>query len=360
MDNKIEKVEEIVSALENKETTLYFFTIDTKNAPNGEVKYVYDIAYNLHQLGYKVVMLHQEEEFVGPFEWLGERYEVLEHKDVKDENVVVSASDFLFIPEVYSNVMGQTKTFPCRRIMIYYNPSYFIDYMPVGATLADLNINDVITTNDTLAKQLGEYFPNINVKVIRPSVRDFFSTSEEPKKLVVNLLTPTASEVNDIIKPFYWKYPFYKWVSFRDLKGIQQASLADTMRDGAISVWVDDNTTNGLTALEALKSGSLLVAKVPKTVPEWMKDGEELRKDIIWVDSYDMLHNVLSSLVRAWTKDEIFSDYFTVHEKVKDIFTETVQVNDIKKVFEDDIYYSTISTFKQVLGNMKNNETKAE
>lgn len=360
MNEKIKKLEETIDTLVNKEGTIYFFTLDTKNAPNGEVKYIYDLALSLLDMGYKVTMLHQEVEFVGPLEWLGDKYSVLQHVNVKDENVVVTPSDFVFIPEVFSNVMSQTKTLPCKRIMIYYNPSYLTDYMPVGVTMTDINIYDAITTNETLMMKLKGYFPNLNVRVVRPSISEAFTDSDEPKKLIVNLITPTANEVNDIVKPFYWKNPLYKWLSFRDLKGIPQAVLADVMREAAITVWVDDMTNNGQMALEALKSGSILIAKVPQIPPEWMLENDDYRFGIIWVDSYDMLHDVIASVVRGWTRDEIVDKFLTMSSEVKKIYMPEHQRTDIEKQIIDGVFMDTINTYRQILAaenkNVKENE----
>lgn len=355
MNNKIEKLESIISIITNKESKLYFFTIDTKNIPNGEVKYIYDLALTLLRMGYNVEMLHQEDEFVGASEWLGEEYDVLIHRNVKQENVVITPSDFLFIPEVFATVMSQTKSLPCKRIMIYYSPSYLIDYMPVGITMSDLNIYDAITTNETLKERLQNYFPNMNVRVVRPFVSGSFSNDGMPKKLMVNLLTPSSSEVNDIIKPFYWKNPVYKWVSFRDIKGVSQAMMVDVLREAAITIWADDFTNNAQMALEALKSGSLLIAKIPHVIPSWMLENGELRNGIIWFDTYDMLHEILASVIRGWTRDEIVEDYLTMSDKVRNVFTQETHRLDSQKAIEG-IFEDTLNTYKQILSAEKNNE----
>ncbi len=360
MNEKIKKLEETIETMINRDGNVYFFTLDTKNAPNGEVKYIYDIALSLYNMGYKVTMLHQEEEFIGPIEWLGDSYSVLEHKNVKEENVVVTPSDFVFIPEVFSNVMGQTKSLPCKRIMIYYSPAYLTDYMPVGVTMSDLNIYDAITTNEALKAKLKGYFPNLNVRVVRPSINEIFTNNSEPKKLIVNLITPTANEVNDIVKPFYWKNPLYKWLSFRDLKGIPQPMLADVMREAAITVWVDDMTNNGQMALEALKSGSILIAKVPQVTPEWMVEDGEYRFGIIWVDSYDMLHDILASVVRGWTRDEIVEKYLTMSSEVENLYLLEYQKMDIEKQVIEDIFENTINTYRQILAAENNNVKNEE
>ena len=354
MNEKIKKLEGIISDLENKNGFIYFFVFDTKNSPNGELKYIYDIALSLKESGHQVKMLHQEDEFVGGSEWMGEMYDVLEHVDVRKENLSVTPSDILFIPEVCTNVMGQVKTLPCRKVMIYYNPSYFNDYMPVGVTLSDYNIHDAITTNNTLQTKLKNYFPNLTVRVVKPSIRNCFHTIDEPKKLIINLLTPTSSEVNDIVKPFFWKYPVYKWVSFRDLKGVPQVMLSELLQQAAITVWVDDFTNNATTALEALKSGSLLIAKVPNNIPDWMLEDNELMDGIIWVDSYDMLHDVLVSVLRGWTRDDIAENFLTVGEKLKNVYTVEGQRMDVNKNIVEGIIRDNINIFRQMLSSEKN------
>jgi hypothetical protein len=244
--------------------------------------------------------------------------------------------------------------------MIYYNPTYLIDYMPVGVTMSDLNIYDAITTNETLMNKLKGYFPNLNVRVVRPSISDVFTNNDEPKKLIVNLITPTANEVNDIVKPFYWKNPLYKWLSFRDLKGIPQVMLADVMREAAITVWVDDMTNNGQMALEALKSGSILIAKVPQVTPEWMLENNDYRFGIIWVDSYDMLHDVIASVVRGWTRDEIIDKYLSMSSEVENIYLLEYQKMDIEKQIVGDVFESTINTYRQILAAENNNIKNVE
>lgn len=354
MSEKITKLEGIISDLENKNSNVYFFVYDTKNSPNGELKYIYDIALSLFKQDFNVKMLHQEDDFVGASEWMGEMYDVLEHVDVRKANLAVTPTDYLFIPEVCTNVMGQVKALPCRKIMIYYNPSYLIDYMPVGVSLSDYNIHDAITTNSNLQTKLKSYFPNLTVRVVKPSIRKCFRDTDKPKKLIVNLLTPSSSEVNDIIKPFYWKYPVYKWVSFRDLKGVPQVMLSELLQEAAISVWVDDFTNNATTALEALKSGSLVIAKVPNNIPEWMMEDNELMEGIIWVDSYDMLHDVLVSVLRGWTRDDISDVYLNLGKKLVNVYSTESQEKDIEKNIVEGIFRDNINIFRQILSSEKN------
>lgn len=365
MDNRnetmITKLEEMISNLESKNFKMYFFVIDTKGNPHGGVEYMYDIALEMHNNGYDVTMLHQEQEFVGPFDWLGERYSVLPHENVEASNVPISATDFLFIPEVYSNVMIQTKELPCRRVVVCRNPEFMLEFIPVGASWFDFGIYDVIVPNAQVENKIKRYFPNIRTYIIRPSVKNAFHTTDEPKKLIVNLLAKDRGRINDILKPFYWKYPAYKWVSFRDMGSPMTAELyPNVLREAAITVWVDDDTTNGISAYEAVKSGNMLIAKMPRVVPEWMTENNELRNDIIWFDDFDSLHDILASVIRGWTRNDIKEEFTTVGEKLTGVFSPETQKIDIEKTIVDGIIRNRLNEYRQFIGGMKNNTENNE
>ena len=50
-------------------------------------------------------------------------YASLNHEDIASNEVNVS-SDVLFIPEIFSNIMVQTKNLPCKRIALMQNYDY--------------------------------------------------------------------------------------------------------------------------------------------------------------------------------------------------------------------------------------------
>ena len=59
--NAIERIEETINSLQNKDFTLYFFVVDSKNVPNGTMQYIYQIAKTLQDKKYKVKMVYQME-----------------------------------------------------------------------------------------------------------------------------------------------------------------------------------------------------------------------------------------------------------------------------------------------------------
>ena len=164
-EEMIQIVEENIKRIEDKDFNVYFYVLDTKGNPSGSLEYIYQTALTLQNLGYKVTMLHQDKDFVGVGEWLGEKYSEIPHKFVgteteqPDENIQISASDFLFIPEIFSHVMSQTKKLPCKRVIIMQNYNHLAEFMPVGVTPEMLKIFDIITTTKVQEGILHSYFP---------------------------------------------------------------------------------------------------------------------------------------------------------------------------------------------------------
>ena len=294
-------VEENIDKLEKKNFNVFFFVIDTKGNPSGSLEYLYRTALTLKNLGYNVSMLHQEEEFIGVGDWLGEEAASLPHHNIEKENVEISASDFLFIPEILSSVMTQTKTLPCKRVMVLQNHNFMADFMPVGVTPFDLNINEVITTTETLSDIAGSYFPGIRTHVVRPVISPVFRNNDAPKKLIINMVSRSQDDINRIIKPFYWKFPVYKWVSFRDLRGVTQEVFSDALREAALTVWIDEVSDFGYSPLEAAKSGSIVLAKVPATPTDWTfttnGENDNLNPAFIWFDDLSRVPDMLASII---------------------------------------------------------------
>ena len=359
MENKnkemIEKVRSEISKIENKENNILFFVIDTKGNPSGSLAYIYKTAYELKENGYNVTMIHQEKEFIGPFEWLGEKYKELDHKNVEEETVDINPSDFLFIPEIYSHVMTQVKDLPCKKIVMFQNFDYLTEFFPLSADFYNLNIDTAVTTSNSQKAYIETCFPGLNVSVVEPSISKMYRNTEEPKKLIVNIVARNQADVNKIVKNFYWRFPAYRWISFRDLRGFSQEEFSDLLREGAITVWVDTDTNFGYSAIEALKSGSIVLGKVPENPVDWMIDGEGLTDSIIWFDNIRNLPNMLSSVIRSWTINEIPAELYGAIGKFDDRFTEEAFKENVKHEYTDGIFERRLKDFSELLKELENN-----
>ena len=345
----IERIDEAIDSLKSKDFMIYFFVIDTKGTPNGSTQYIYETARELIDFGYNVTMLHQEKEFVGVMDWLGEKYANIPHACIENENIKVSTSDFLIIPEIFSNVMNQTKDLPCKRIILCQNINYITEFIPLGVSWKNYNIHDVITTSEIQANDIKELFPNLKTKVISPSIPPYFRNNETPKKLMVSIVTKEQSLVNKIVKQFHWKFPQYRWVTFTDLRGMSRELFSDTLRESAITVWVDDDTYFGYVPVESIKSGSITIGKIPNVIPEWMYNSDKtaLTKAGVWFNDIRDVQKIIANAIKASLDDLVpeelyqemaeFDNKYTVEnkrEQIKNVFSEYVEdrINEIKSV----------------------------
>lgn len=351
----VNKLEKELEKLNNKEFKVCFFIIDSKGNPSGSLGYIYETAFQLKEMGYNVQMLHQDKEFVGVGEWLGEKYSSLPHANIESDNVDISPADFLIIPEIFSNVMSQTKKLPCKRIALLQNFDYLTEFIPVGATWADLNIYDVITTTAEQEKMIKEVFPYVRTNIVRPSISPCFRDGVEPKKLIINIVAKEQSDVNKIVKPFYWKAPIYKWVSFRELRGLSREDFANALREAAITVWVDTDTNFGYTPIEAMKSGNIVIGKIPEIIPEWMLDGDNFKDNGLWFNDMRDVHRLIASVVKSWIYDEIPDTIIKNIKDMKDVYSIDEQRTDIVKVYVDGLFKQRKNELETAIIQFKNN-----
>ena len=330
-DNKvvIERINNAIENIKNKDCTLFFFVIDSKGIPNGSMSYVYQLAKYLFNNGYNVQMIYQlpneytQEEleelnkkelaideariFHSASEWMGKEYDGLPHLNISMNEWKVAPSDFLFIPEVFSSLMFETykHNIPCKRYVLLQNYNYVTEFIPLGVQWSNYGIFDAICATNLLDERIHGVFPYLKTKVLNPYIDDCFRESIKPKKLIVNIVAKDQNDVNKVIKPFYWKYPIYKFISFRDIRNFPREEYAELLKEGAITVWIDRDTQFGYSPIEAMRCGSIVIGKVPEDITEWMSDGEVLCDNAIWFNNINDVHTILASVIGSWMRDDI-------------------------------------------------------
>lgn len=359
VDRVINNLEKEIEKFNKKDFKVFFFVIDSENNPCGFLTYIYETALTLSEMGYNVNMVHQAENFIGVGEWLGEKYTKLPHLNIEKDNVTISPSDFLFIPEIYSSVMSQTKNLPCKRIAILQNHRYMTKYIPAGTRWNDMGIYDAITTSETLANRLKVNQPNINVEVVRPSISEHFKNRKD-KKIIINIVGQNEEDINHTIKPFVWQYPALNWVCIRQLGGQSKEAFAQDINEGAITVWLDTKTDFGYTPIEAMKAGNIVIGKIPETMPEWMVGEDMLKDNGLWYNNDDEAPKLIAAAVRAFINDEVPSTMFSEMEKTYEMYSPEKQKEDIKRVYVDKYFVEREKELKETLEIIKNNNKKSE
>lgn len=331
LEKKISIVKAEIDKIDKKESNVFFYVIDTEGYASGSLAYIYQLAKFLYDDGYNVKMIYQtdskgkeKEEFVGVGGWLGEEYASLPHYDIQSKTgVEISQSDILFIPDIYSQVMAQTKNLPCKRIAIFQNFDFVVSQMPYSAQWGDYGIIDVLTNTKENAELIKSIFPYVKTTVVDPFIEKRFGCGQEPKKMIVNVISKNQDDTVRLMKPFFWKYPDFKWITFRDLSGMSKENFANCLREGAITVWMDENASFGYSAIEAMKSNNVVFGKLPKETKEWMLDENgNLTDCCIWFDDINKLHQNLAIVIRSFLKDGIPDKVFKAQERAKNLYSE--------------------------------------
>lgn len=364
-ETALKNIENAIKKVQNKkETNMLFFVPDSKGTPIGTLSYIYGIALQLQEMGYNVKMLHGEKEFNGVGSWLGEKYANLTHYDTTKENVDISASDFLFVPDMMVSVLQKVKELPCKKILIFENFGYFVDTIPLGATLANYNIKDCITTSKTLEAKIKTYFPKINTFVVEPFIEDFFNKDEERKpNLIVNIISNDDRNINQIVKPFKWKSPIYNFVTFRYIHGRSHEEMAKYLKEGTVTIWIDTDTCFGYSAIESLACGNILIGKIPENIPDWMVDGNNDVKDCgIWFYNNDELPKILASVIQTVLYNKVPQVIFDNADKVVDKYriNNTERVNNFNSFVNDWIIKSRVEDLNKIKEEIEKEEEENE
>ena len=352
----LERIDEAISKLEINDFCFYFFVVDCKNVPNGSIQYIYQLAKTLNDKNYKVKMLYQLENeydneeleelkrkekpiderrvFTGVGEWLGEEYMQLEHLNISKQEWTVSPSDFLFIPEVFSSLMKQTYQYkaPCKRIVLLHNYDYITEFIPFSDEWGTYGIHDVIANTKAQGDLISSVFPYVNVKILNPYISNIFRKPIKPKKLIVNIISKKTEDVNKIMKQFYWKYPMYKFISFRDLRCYPKETFAEFLQESAITVWIDNETPFGYSAIEAIKTGNIVIGKVPEHMPEWMGDENGLFNNGVWTYDLNTIPDILSRVLGSWMQDRIPETLCENMDNVDNLYTFEGYQNNVNEI----------------------------
>ena len=355
--NQIKEIETSIKQITNKTNKLLFFVADSKGTPIGSLSYIYGLAYTLQEMGYNVSMLYAEKEFVGVESWLGKKYANLKHYNSTKDIVDVAPGDVLFIPELYSSIMAQTKPLHCKKVAILQNYDYMTELIPFGASWEGMGVNDCIVTSKELGVRLNELFPNIKTYVIRPVIDECFANNNvSNKKLVVNVVTKDEKYINSIIKPFKWKHPEYGFVTFRYINGKPKEEFAKFIGEGTISVWIDNETDFGYSALEAMAAGNLVIGKIPENVPEWMVAGEnKLADNGIWFYRMRELPDILANVIAAVLHEDVPAEITENINRTLSNYTKENQNKDIERVIVDDIIKNRKDELTKAKTIFKNN-----
>jgi biopolymer transport protein ExbD len=302
---QIEKLERSINNMKEKKSRIYFITQDTKGNAKASVRYIYQMAMALKKDGYNSIILHEKPEYYGVSEWLDEEFMTLEHRAIEGTSLEVSPDDLIIIPEIYGFIMDQITKLPCGKIVLSQAFDHVFETLQPGQTWGQLGFYKCITTSNKQKELIESVMRNVSVEVVEPSISDVFVKNHFPPKTIVNIHTRDHRDTTNLIKTFYSKFPQYRWITFRDLRGLSEVEFAEAMKDSFVSIWIDQTSSFGTFPLESMKMGIPVLGLVPDNIPTWMNEDNGL-----WVNNKTIIVDVLSDFIQNWLEDNLNPELF--------------------------------------------------
>jgi len=369
-NDQIDKMKMSITKLKNSQSKFLFFVTKSTN-PSASMYEVYFHANVVKNMGFETIILTDEDEYEIPY-WIDEDLTKLEHQPMSKAKLNVGPQDVLVIPEIFSNVMEQTKTLPCIRVGLLQSIDYMMNGLVPSVDWSSFGISKVITTSDSLKNLVEEFFgrDKFDVKTYDIGLPEYFYNDDAPKRPVITVVGRNPNEISKLIKLFYAKYPQYGWVTFDSMiteskppRSLTRKEYADRLRKNFAAVWVDRIASFGTLPIEAMASGCIPIGLVPDITPEYLLEEDEDGKTVyaensgVWTADYYSLPTLIGDTLTKYLDDTIEDD---VYEKMKTISDKYSQKNSsvqISKIYKD-LIEERIVTLEKAISDL--DEKKAE
>jgi hypothetical protein len=359
---KIEKVKISLDRLINKKSKFLFCVPDAPN-PIASIYEIYFHATVVKNMGYEVIIMTEKGDYVPPA-WIEKELTNHKHISMTDPKLTVGPEDVMVIPEVFSNIMEQTKKLPCIRIGLLQSIDYMTNALIPGTDWKSFGINDIITTSLTL-KELVEVFygkNKFNIKTYNIGIPDYFEQSKIPQKPIISIIGRNPNEISKLVKLFFSKYPQYSWVTFDPMltkskppQPMRRVDFAKRLQGNFAAVWVDRIASFGTFPLECMKSGVIPICLKPDIMPEYMIERDEkgtVTKVVdnagIWTDNFYDLPVLVGEVLIKFLDDAILPELYTTMNKLASKYNQEESEKELVEIYQSFIN-QRIGAFQSVL-----------
>lgn len=303
---QITKLEKSIENLKNKKSKIYLLAQDTKGNAKASISYIYNLGIALLDNGYNPIILHEKSDYTGVGNWLGQEYmDRLPHQPIEGQNLQVAPEDFIVIPELYGFVMSQITKLPCGKIVLCQAYDHMLETLQPGQTWTQLGFFKCITTSEFQKEYITNVMRGLSIDVLEPFISDNFKNQTLPPKPIIAIHTREQRDTANIIKTFYIKFPQYRWITFKDMRGLSEKEFANSLNDCFLSVWVDETSSYGTFPLESMKSGIPVLGLVPNLLPHWLNEDNG-----IWIDNKNQIVDFIADVLQNWLEDNLNETLF--------------------------------------------------
>jgi len=303
---QISKLEKSISNMKEKKSKIYFIVQDTKGNAKASVAYIYHMAMSLMEKGYNSIILHEKPDYTNVGSWMGVDFLKIPHKSIEGQQLEIAPEDLIVIPELYGFVMSQITNLPCGKIVLCQAYDHMLETLQPGQNWQQLGFLKCITTSEFQKEFISNVMRNVSFDIVEPFISEHFKKQSLPPKPVIAIHSRDARDTANIIKSFYLKFPQYRWVSFRDMRGQTTKEFAKNLQDCFLSVWVDETSGFGTFPLESMKSGVPVLGLVPNLTPTWMSETNGF-----WINNKNQIVDFIADFLQNWLEDNIKEELYT-------------------------------------------------
>jgi hypothetical protein len=206
----------------------------------------------------------------------------------------------IIIPEIFGYVMAQLTNIKCTKIVLSQAYDQIFETLQPGQSWTQFGFTKCITTSEKMKEYISQVMRGISIDVIEPTISENFKPSKFPPKPVVAIHSREQRDSINLIKSFYTKYPQYRWISFRDMRGVSESEFANNLRECMLSIWIDEKSSFGTYPIESMASGVPVMSKSPNLIPEWIS-----AENGLWIDDTMKLQDYVAEFIQNWLEDNI-------------------------------------------------------
>ena len=337
-----DKVRLSISNLNEKKNKIMFFVPDVNGIPAASIYEIYFHGTLLKKSGYDVYILTENDKYEIP-DFIETELVDLKHVSMESNNLTVSPEDLLVIPEIFTNVMEQTKALPCMRVVLFQSIDNASKALLPGYDWSNFGINHVLTTGKTMERFVEEFFGKgkFLMKSYNVSVPNYFKDKFPLKRPVISILVRNERELDKIVKLFLSKYPQYRWLNFEPMltnskppKQLRRKDFADKLSRNFAALWIDRISSHALFPLECMKVGTIPISYVPDITPEYLiENGKPIENAGVWTDDFFQLPALIADTLRKFLDDEIGQNIYDDMKKIADKYSPEISESQLLEIY---------------------------
>lgn len=341
--SNVDKIKLSLANLNSKKNKIMFFVPDVQGVPAASIYEIYFHGTVLKNSGYDVFILTETNKFEKP-DFIESELSDLVHVSMESNRLTVSPEDLLVIPEIFTNVMEQTKNLPCMRVILFQSIDNATKALLPGYDWTMFGINNVLTTSKTMERFVEEFYGKgkFNLKSYNVSVPDYFKDQFPLKKPVISILVRNERELDKIVKLFLSKYPQYRWLNFEPMlttskppKHLRRKDFAEKLGKNFAALWIDRISSHALFPLECMKVGTIPISYIPDVTPEYIvNEGKAVENAGVWTDDFFQLPALIADTLRKFLDDEISQDVYDTMKGIAAKYSPEIAREQLLNIYE--------------------------